>query len=231
MNVSLRESLKSEQAWGESVNTARAVIKGARDATAAVGDTYVPGYQSFRGAMGKNFDADESSTAYATTATVAEYADNANLAKAFIKGGIKMIVKGGANHLDDAVQLGIRNGDNVAANAAQNGAKKIGKMAPEGPSPNGGNAKSHGGSKHNDAIDTRVNELKSDGEVTNIRKNQTQVDASGKKVGSNRPDVQYDKDGQHHNVEYDNIERNSVKHRDVISRNDPNSKIETNILD
>ena len=81
----------------------------------------------------------------------------------------------------------------------------------KGPSPNDGNAKPHGNNNHNDAIDNRIDDLKKDPSVTDIRKNQQQVDVDGNKVGTNRPDVQYNKDGCHHCVEYDNVPKNSTR--------------------
>jgi RHS repeat-associated protein len=104
------------------------------------------------------------------------------------------------------------------------------KNAKRGPKPNNGDAKKHGNDKHNNAIDERVNDLKKDPTVTNIRKNQQQVDVDGNKVGTNRPDIQYDKDGCHHCVEYDNVPRNSQGHGEQIGGNDPNTKVELNQL-
>ncbi len=89
---------------------------------------------------------------------------------------------------------------------------------------------SHGGKEHNTAIDNRVEELKKDAEVKNIRKNQKQVDYNGKRVGNNQPDVQYDKDGKHYDEEYDNVIRNSKKHGEVIKKNDPDAIVKLNIL-
>ena len=63
-----------------------------------------------------------------------------------------------------------------------------------------------------------------------MRKNQQQVDKDGIKVGRNRPDIQYDKNGVHHNEEYDHKESSSKKHEKTIRKNDPNSKIKTTIL-
>jgi hypothetical protein len=40
-------------------------------------------------------------------------------------------------------------------------------------------------------------------EATNVRKDQTQMDINGKKVGTNRPDLQYDLNDIHYNVESD----------------------------
>ncbi len=108
-----------------------------------------------------------------------------------------------------------------------------------GPNPNKGKASDHGGTNHNKAIDDRVGKLKAGeqyGEVRNIRKNQVQVDANGKRVGNNRPDLQYDQwDGQarkwkHYNVEYDNNASNSAAHGEKIRTNDPNAGVELNIL-
>lgn len=59
----------------------------------------------------------------------------------------------------------------------------------------------------------------------NIRKNQTQVDVNGNKVGSNRPDVQYDMNGQHMNVEFDTKPENGLQHQQTIQNNDPNTKV------
>lgn len=61
---------------------------------------------------------------------------------------------------------------------------------------NGGIAPKHGGTGHNQAIDTNIAQLKKEG-ATNIRKNQQQVDINGNTVGKNRPDIQFDKDGVH----------------------------------
>jgi hypothetical protein len=90
--------------------------------------------------------------------------------------------------------------------------------------PNGGDAKPHGGKSHNERIDDLIDVLKSDKEVTNIRKNQKQVDINGNVVGNNRPDVQFDKNGRHTNVEYDTRSAASDKHKRTVSSNDPNSR-------
>ena len=103
--------------------------------------------------------------------------------------------------------------------------EKAGRVTP----PNGGKAKPHGGQIHNAKIDDFIQGLGDD--VSNIRKNQTQVDVNGKKVGNNRPDVQYDRDGVHYNVEFDTNAKNSNKHGDVIQHNDPNSKVMLNIIE
>ena len=111
-----------------------------------------------------------------------------------------------------------------------NNAQKVAKQGKKAQSigryiaPNGGKAKPHGGVKHNSAIDKGISQSKQQGKQ-NIRKNQTQVDASGKKVGNNRPDIQYDENGQHVCVEYDTNPNNGLKHQQTIQTNDPNAKV------
>ena len=87
--------------------------------------------------------------------------------------------------------------------------------------PNGGHAKPHGGVNHNAAIDAYIKDLPP--EAINKRKNQAQVDINGNKVGNNRPDVQYDIDDTHINVEFDSKLINGNKHRQTILKNDPNA--------
>ena len=58
--------------------------------------------------------------------------------------------------------------------------------------------------------------MQRDPDVSNIRKNQQQVDIQGNTVGKNRPDVQYDKNEIHTNVEYDT--------QNVLPQNDPNAR-------
>lgn len=95
---------------------------------------------------------------------------------------------------------------------------------------NEGDAPKHGSTNHNDALDNRVKELETTDGITNIRKNQQQVDKNGNKVGNNRPDIQYDKEDGHHNEEYDHKKSNSDKHANTIKRNDPNAHVHTTIL-
>lgn len=57
-------------------------------------------------------------------------------------------------------------------------------------------------------------------QVYNIRKNQKQVDIHGNVVGNNRPDVQFDKNGVHTNVEYDTQTRSMNKHKQQVPNND-----------
>ncbi len=94
--------------------------------------------------------------------------------------------------------------------------------------PNGGKASPHGGTKHNAAIDTYIDNLPA--EAINIRKNQTQVDVKGNKVGNNRPDVQYDIDEKHINVEFDAKPTNGTKHQQTILKNDPNAIVILNTI-
>ena len=88
-------------------------------------------------------------------------------------------------------------------------------------SPNGGTAPQHGGTAHNDRIDKWVQKAQSTKGVDNIRKNQQQIDINGNRVGTNRPDLQYDYNGKHYNLEWDNSTRASARHRRVVTRNDP----------
>ena len=90
--------------------------------------------------------------------------------------------------------------------------------------PNGGIGPKHGGTIHNDMLDDYINSLPSGAQ--NIRKNQQQVDINGNPVGENRPDIQYDMNGQHYNVEIDANYQNSIDHFMKINGNDPISSIE-----
>jgi RHS repeat-associated protein len=100
----------------------------------------------------------------------------------------------------------------------------------KGPDYNWGDAKPHGGTVHNAAIDNDVARLRQDPAVSNIRKNQQQVDSNGNKVGTNRPDLQYDKNDCHTCVEYDHSARASAEHGRTIRRNDPNANVKLNKL-
>jgi len=84
----------------------------------------------------------------------------------------------------------------------------------------------HGGVNHDDFINDITSDLQNDPLVDpqSIRKNQQQVDVNGDKVGSNRPDLQYNRDGVHHNVEIDTKDTGSLGHQKTIPQNDPNSK-------
>lgn len=98
-----------------------------------------------------------------------------------------------------------------------------------GPKPNRGKGKPHGNSDHNAKINEKINSVREEG-ATDIRKNQAQVDANGNKVGNNRPDVQYNKDGIHYNYEVDRSAANNSAHKEVIKNNDPNSVFEGEII-
>ncbi|WP_208852115.1 hypothetical protein [Mixta intestinalis] len=89
---------------------------------------------------------------------------------------------------------------------------------------NNGIAPKHGGVGHNEAIDQHIEGLQNTEGVTDIRKNQQQVDVNGNKVGNNKPDIQYNKDGVNYNIEYDTSTRASRKHEKVIKANDPNAR-------
>ena len=90
--------------------------------------------------------------------------------------------------------------------------------------PNSGIAPPHGGKEHNKKIDNLIDRLQRDPDVSNIRKNQQQVDIQGNTVGKNRPDVQYDKNEIHTNVEYDTQNRSMQHHKKVLPQNDPNAR-------
>lgn len=125
--------------------------------------------------------------------------------------------------------------DNSYSSSSSKSSNSSSKSAPTANSkkkkiaPNNGIAKPHGGKKHNKNIDDFLSGKRSGNEE--LRKNQCQVDAEGNKVGNNRPDAQYnDKNGVHHNVEFDYSQRQSNKHRKQIENNDPNSINEFIIL-
>ena len=58
---------------------------------------------------------------------------------------------------------------------------------------NGGNAPKHGNTGHNKAIDEHIQKLRSNPQVSEIRKNQQLVNYEGNVVGKNRPDIQYNR--------------------------------------
>ena len=96
--------------------------------------------------------------------------------------------------------------------------------------PNGGVGPQHGGVTHNAEIDAHIAKLKRStrGRIQDIRKNQNQVDVTGKEIGKNRPDIQFDfvhSDGHktHFNIEFDNQLRNSLQHGATIRALDPQS--------
>jgi hypothetical protein len=106
------------------------------------------------------------------------------------------------------------------------GLRAPGATLGKAPAPNGGIAKPHGGDAHNKAIDREIKILKSDPGVTNVRKNQQQADINGNKVGTNKPDIQYDQKKCHHCVEIDNSALNSTRHGQVIRANDPAARVD-----
>jgi RHS repeat-associated protein len=87
--------------------------------------------------------------------------------------------------------------------------------------PNNGVACNHGGVAHNAWIDRYIGRLKKWTNADNVRKNQRQVDAAGKEMGRNRPDIQFDRNGKHHNREIDTNAKNSQNHTTTLNRNDP----------
>jgi RHS repeat-associated protein len=116
----------------------------------------------------------------------------------------------------------IVHGGNTAKNALNNLMNQSGRV---NASPNNGNSPNHGKTNHNNKIDNLINKVKQDPANINIRKNQEQHDNSGNKVGTNRPDVQWDNTntGKHYNVEYDTKKGASQKHKQQVTNNDPNA--------
>ena len=99
------------------------------------------------------------------------------------------------------------------------------------PRPNNGIGPQHGSDIHNSAIDDFIEWLKNDPSISDIRKNQQQVDVNGNTVGRNRPDVQYNKGGVHHNVEFDTTTRGSSRHQQRIPANDPSARNTYHVID
>lgn len=54
--------------------------------------------------------------------------------------------------------------------------------------------------------------------MTNIRKNQKQVDIDGNVVGNNRPDIQFDKQGKHTNIEYYTRSSPLRHHKNIVQK-------------
>ena len=85
--------------------------------------------------------------------------------------------------------------------------------------PNGGIGPQHGSNAHDTYINNIIKNLPPG--AKNIRKNQRQADINGIEVGRNRPDVQFDLNGKHWNIEADMNWRNSIEHFRRIIRNGP----------
>ncbi|PPI51989.1 hypothetical protein C5D35_10815 [Rathayibacter toxicus] len=59
-----------------------------------------------------------------------------------------------------------------------------------------------------------------------IRVDQQQINAAGVRVGLNRPDLQYTKNGIRYYVEWDSVSSDrGLKHASRILANDPNARI------
>jgi hypothetical protein len=97
-----------------------------------------------------------------------------------------------------------------------------------GPEPNNGEAAQHGSRGHDAAIEAEIDNLPA--KAKNIRKNQAQVDVRGNKTGDNRPDLQYDLNGVHHNHEFDYDPVRSNAHAVEIRNNDPASWVHQTFL-
>ena len=114
-----------------------------------------------------------------------------------------------------------QNGDSSNSDNRSSGSNNRDQDSPNAPKGNNGNGPVHGGSKHNDAVDSDIQDMRDNG-YTDIRKNQTQVDANGNRVGNNRPDAQGTRpDGQREYREQDTNPNRSAQHGETIKRNDP----------
>ena len=93
------------------------------------------------------------------------------------------------------------------------------------PPPNNGDGRPHGSPAHDRAVNGQVQRMR-DGGYGDIRKNQTQVDAQGNRVGNNRPDVQgtNPQTGQREHVEVDRDPNRAAQHQRDIMRNDPSAR-------
>jgi uncharacterized delta-60 repeat protein/RHS repeat-associated protein len=86
----------------------------------------------------------------------------------------------------------------------------------------------HGGEPHDNAIDEYIENLPKG--AKDVRKNQAQVNANGKKVSEKQPDVQFtDKDGKRHYVEFNSRTSRSDPAR--LREHDADAFIETHDLD
>ncbi|WP_222102481.1 RHS repeat-associated core domain-containing protein [Gilliamella apicola] len=88
---------------------------------------------------------------------------------------------------------------------------------------NDGKGKKHGGEGHNKIIDKIIKDVRKEG-AEEIRKNHQQVDFNGNKVGTNKPDVQYNYKGKHYNIEVDTTLKGSLGHQSTIPSRDPNAR-------
>lgn len=118
--------------------------------------------------------------------------------------------------------------DEVMQSSSSTSVTEDGKS--EAPPANDGLGPQHGKKDHDDKINQKVNDVKEKGH-TDIRKHQSQVDANGKKVGDNKPDVQsIDKNGKRQIYEVDRDTKSSQKHENTIKKNDPNANVQTEII-
>ena len=149
--------------------------------------------------------------------------DAAAAAIPILPGGVGTAIKAAraSNDIVDAAKIVNKADDAIDAGKAAKTFKK-------GPDPNGGKGGKHGNADHDKAIDDAIRNLP--GKAEDIRKNQVQVDINGNRVGNNRPDIQYNLNGQHYNIEVDRNLKNSQKHETVILKNDPKSKFNRIII-
>ena len=110
-----------------------------------------------------------------------------------------------------------------AATGKVMGKKGRSDLPKKSPPPNQGFGPKHGNTDHDNAINQKADEVRKEG-GENIRKNQRQTDIDGNQAGTNKPDLQWDKDGEHNNWEIDRTQRSSERHQCEIPKNDPKSK-------
>jgi RHS repeat-associated protein len=100
---------------------------------------------------------------------------------------------------------------------------------PQAPAANSGNGKVGPSATQNAAAQGDAAAAKAAGH-TDIRMNQQQVNASGVRVGKNRPDLQStDPKGVRHYTEYDRNAQNAAAHHARTKANDPNGVTHTNV--
>ncbi|HEX6699181.1 MAG TPA: RHS repeat-associated core domain-containing protein [Gaiellaceae bacterium] len=116
-----------------------------------------------------------------------------------------------------------------SARLPQDEAREAQQPPPEAKNTNRPNA-GGGGAAHNAEIDARTAEVEAEG-AQDVRVNQEQVDASGKRVGRNRPDLQYTINGQRYYEEWDTDPARSAAHEARIKANDPNAIVIPHIIE
>ena len=143
----------------------------------------------------------------------------------FIPGGAGAVISAARNggKVSDILNLADDVGD--ASKSAD-----VLKTFRQGPTPRI-DTRPHGNPDHNGAIDDIIQRMVTDNRYEHLRKNQVQVDINGNVMGNNRPDVQWDKDGVHYNLEVDRSPKNSNRHKSVIEHNDSRAVFKRALLE